>query len=630
MVQMKFSFRLILSFLLFLFILLSIPKTKAVNAGPFRPNNLSKAKLEFKTRIAVSDIIVLHKKYKLTQSIIEGDFSYKGQQIHDFLIIDDTNLNKDVVSDYVAKRKSFLNDTKLAGKTFSPSDLNDISNISISKVTITGATDDIPKIKNELGGATNNINSVLGKGNSVGNISAIQSVDLDNPDWGAKDKFSPKQLPDPTTRKNNQLAAPLADVSDNTIPKSGISIFGQSSSTEKYVQQNMRWPVINFSSEQTYEHDIFLYNYDRKTYLDGGSTSFPNCYPKTTYAATSWPAESKPYLDTRLAENLTSCEIDELAYTIGAAQANALKANTDYYTYIRTANGNDYSDRFKLQAQIGHRTPTICYTTWCSFGDKSYVLIPAWSSTVPGTQSWTYGQTVPNAPNNVSVTNPTNNSLQMNFTDNSTNETDIQIERKTGTNGSWGSQGGFGALNGAGNWYWVNTGLSPNTTYCYRLKAVNNIGSSAYSNEACGTTTGVSQRSEVVTDDTSGDFSKGGSYWQQANIGYNSHMFWTYVNGNNVDSWGEWQANLAGGNYEIFVFIPNNYATTTSAKYIVYYNGGNTTKSVSQNSYYNAWVSLGTYNFTSGASRRLRLTDATGETNYSLRVAFDAVKFTPR
>jgi len=364
--------------------------------------------------------------------------------------------------------------------------------------------------------------------------------------------------------------------------------------------------------------------------LDGTSTAYPGCYPDATYAATSWPSASQPYLDTRFGENLTSCEIDELAFTIGAAQADALQAGTSYYTYIRTADGNDSSDKFKLQGQIGHRIPTSCYSTWCSFGDQSYNLVPAWSYTVPGTQPWIYGESPPNAPSNVSVTSPTNNSLVVGFTDNANNETNILLERKTGSGGSWDSLGGFGALDGTDSWYWENTGLNSDTIYCYRLKAVNGAGSSDFSNEACGTTTSSSSRSQVIVDDTSGGFSKGGSYWQEVSIGYNSHMFWTYVNGNAEDCWGEWQANLAGGNYEVYVFVPYNYATTGNAKYTIYHNGGSTVKSVNQNIYYDTWVSLGTYNFSSGTSRRVRLTDSTGETNYSLRVGFDAVGFVPR
>lgn len=172
-------------------------------------------------------------------------------------------------------------------------------------------------------------------------------------------------------------------------PNSGTSYFYPSSSGGRYVQQNMKWNAIYFSWDQTYEHDVFLYNYDNQTYLNPGSSSYHGCYPVTLYAATSWPSAAKPYIDTRLSDNLVSCEKNELAFTIGAAQASALQANVNYYTYMRTTAGNASSDNFKLQAQIGHRNPTNCYTTWCSWGDESINLVPAWSSLVPGTKTWT-------------------------------------------------------------------------------------------------------------------------------------------------------------------------------------------------------------------------------------------------
>lgn len=138
-------------------------------------------------------------------------------------------------------------------------------------------------------------------------------------------------------------------------------------------------------------------------------------------------------------------------------------------------------------------------------------------------------------------------------------------------------------------------------------------------------------RSEVVVDDRAGGFSKGGQYWWEAGIGYSSHMWWTYVNGNSVSSWGEWRANLAGGTYEVYVFVPRDNATTRNARYEIYHQGGTATRAVNQNAYYDAWVSLGTYSFGAGDGRRVRLTDATGEAgNSRLKVGFDAMRFTPR
>jgi hypothetical protein len=241
---------------------------------------------------------------------------------------------------------------------------------------------------------------------------------------------------------------------------------------------------------------------------------------------------------------------------------------------------------------------------------------------------WTYRGIVPSAPSGVSVSNSTTNSQQLNFTDNSSNETGFTVEVKN-SSGSWSTLGTINALTNYGSYNVGINGLASGQTYCYRLKATNDAGSSANSNEACGTTQQAG-RSEVIVDDRSGDFSKTGTYWWEASAGYNSHMFYTFVNGNSVSSIGEWWPTLAGGNYAVSVYVPNINATTANAKYEIYTTGGTVVRSVNQNDYYNAWVNLGTYSFSTGRTRRVRLTDATGETNYNLKIGFDAIKFTPQ
>jgi hypothetical protein len=143
---------------------------------------------------------------------------------------------------------------------------------------------------------------------------------------------------------------------------------------------------------------------------------------------------------------------------------------------------------------------------------------------------------------------------------------------------------------------------------------------------------GTTTRTEVVVDDRASGFSKGGSYWRESTTGYNSHSWWTYVYGNRVDSWAEWKASLQGGSYEVFVYVPAANNTSQSAKYTVYYHAGSAVKTVSQSASGGRWVSLGTYTFDASSSpaRRVRLTDATGEATNSKRLAFDAVRFTPR
>jgi hypothetical protein len=75
-------------------------------------------------------------------------------------------------------------------------------------------------------------------------------------------------------------------------------------------------------------------------------------------------------------------------------------------------------------------------------------------------------------------------SLQLTWSDNSSNEDGFNIERKTGSGGSFSRV----ATVGANTTSYVNSGLADNTTYCYRVNAFNSASASAYTSEVCGTT----------------------------------------------------------------------------------------------------------------------------------------------
>ena len=594
--------------------------------GPTESTTDTFGAVSFNEPLLVDEVVKISGAGKLKLTLLESEFLLDSSPIHEFYPVSPRVNTKDIESDYVKNRLAGLQDMISEKDKLSADQKSELASrfaaaqkalkepntnkIRVSKAIFSGKKPDLEKLKD-----------------------SPRVKELDIFDTGTKiDKEGkPKEIPSNKVFQGSQVIS-IAATGPSWMPNYGTSLIGVSSLGGRFARQYMKWDTIAFAHEDTYEHDFFLYNYDRQTYLNGASTAYPNCFPVLTYASTSWPAAAMPYLDSRnnLANNELACKVDELSYTIGAARADQLVAGTTYNNYIRTTDGNATSDNFKITAQLGYRTADTCFTTWCSWSDSQVALVSAWSTLAPGTLNWTYTDGRPAAPSSVFINNPTSSSLQVNFKDNATNETGFKVERKTGTGGAWGQVATFGILANAGNWYWINTGLASSTTYCYRIRAYNSVGDSAYSNESCGTTSASSSRTEVIVDDLSGSFIRGGSYWAEASIGYNGHMFWTYVNGSIVDSWGEWSANLAGGNYEVYAFIPSNYATTTSAKYQIYHTGGTSTRIVNQNNYYDVWVSLGTYGFSSGTTRRVRLTDATGETNYNLRVGFDAVKLVPR
>jgi hypothetical protein len=72
--------------------------------------------------------------------------------------------------------------------------------------------------------------------------------------------------------------------------------------------------------------------------------------------------------------------------------------------------------------------------------------------------------------------------LTLSWQDNSTNESNFGVQRKTGTSGTYAQI----ALLPANTTLYVDTSVTRGVTYCYRVDATNSAGASAYTNEACG------------------------------------------------------------------------------------------------------------------------------------------------
>jgi len=140
-------------------------------------------------------------------------------------------------------------------------------------------------------------------------------------------------------------------------------------------------------------------------------------------------------------------------------------------------------------------------------------------------------------------------------------------------------------------------------------------------------------RAEVVVDERSSGFRTDGDddFWFESAVGFGSHMYWTYASSDEAYSSGEWRATLAGGNYEVLVFVPRDKAGTENARYEVFHSSGTTVRSVDQSIHSDVWVSIGSFHFRAGDEPRVRLRDLTGEDlEDEIPVGFDAVKFVPR
>jgi len=86
--------------------------------------------------------------------------------------------------------------------------------------------------------------------------------------------------------------------------------------------------------------------------------------------------------------------------------------------------------------------------------------------------------TIPSAPSNLRSTSSISNSISLAWNDNSNNEDNFVLERALSSTGPWTTVVTL-ALNTV---LYVDSGLTPGTTYYYRIKALNGAGSSVYSN----------------------------------------------------------------------------------------------------------------------------------------------------
>lgn len=222
------------------------------------------------------------------------------------------------------------------------------------------------------------------------------------------------------------------------------------------------------------------------------------CYRMRTQSNSVYSAS---YSNEACGTTLNSAPLSPSNVSINNATVSSLRVNftdnaaneTATLLERKTGTGGAYSQIASFSALAGtgiyywDNTGLSSNTTYCyRLRAQNSVGYSGYSNEACGTTSSSSG--VPLAPSNLSISSPSSSSLQLNFKDNATNETDIWIQRKVGTTGTYSTLGSFGVLSGAQSWYWNNTGLGSKTTYCYRLYASNSFGSSAFSNEACGTT----------------------------------------------------------------------------------------------------------------------------------------------
>ena len=134
------------------------------------------------------------------------------------------------------------------------------------------------------------------------------------------------------------------------------------------------------------------------------------------------------------------------------------------------------------------------------------------------------------------------------------------------------------------------------------------------------------------TDPKAGRFRKAAvDHWYSAPVGFQGTMLWTYASATMEANWAEWRPILPkAGQWQVWIYIPENYATTTNARYRIVHANGQDEVAVNQSKYFNNWVLLGTYPFNPGQGY-VRLSDLTGEQPHqsdTSMIGFDAVCWT--
>jgi hypothetical protein len=394
---------------------------------------------------------------------VQGSFTVNGQTIQDFMTIMPNQGSSDVYSKWSDGRKALIAQLKKSGffeKNAKFTSINvsvdDSATFMVKNITVYGDKQAALKAVEKFNGTRSNFES--------------SSSDVNTLSAPASKKSNKAQSVSPIG--NGQIVALAATANTpyyTLVPISGSVITGLFTAPgvtnpTRGVLNYVSWNNNGFASDQTYEHDFFL-SADQGTYFARSFSLPPWCQPNAVYAATSWPSTSYPYLDSDLESNGLCSSSGNIAYSIGAAQANAITSGVTHFTAILMPNGDATTDTFLLQGQVGYRNPTFCNSTLCSFpygyssgnATTHYSIIT--SGSVPNTQSWTFNGVIPKTPTNVSVSNPTATSLRLNFRDVTWDETDILVERRVGSMGTWAAFT-FGVLNAgndAGDWRWDNT-----------------------------------------------------------------------------------------------------------------------------------------------------------------------------
>jgi uncharacterized protein YjdB/fibronectin type 3 domain-containing protein len=220
-------------------------------------------------------------------------------------------------------------------------------------------------------------------------------------------------------------------------------------------------------------------------------------------------------------QTLTISGIPFITQTVTGARAGTANAVSFSFNWIAPSAGAG-TVQFNVAGLAANNSGS-------SSGDFTYTTSATSSQLFP-----------PSAPTNLQASAVSNTQINLTWS-NVANETGYRIERKTGTGGTFVEIGTVGANVTS----FSSTGLSANTTYCYRVRAFNDAGNSGFSNESCATTLGPPNAPSNL----------------QASAASSSQINLTWNDNSNNETQFRIERRIGGGAY---VFLMNKAAGSTS------------------------------------------------------------------